>query len=91
MSERVDCRTLNRAAQAATLACLCSRFDGSVPSEATPLSELCLDSLELIEILFELERCSGLSLSNAELDELSNVGDLMRCFGISQREQGGER
>lgn len=44
------------------------------------LKELNLDSLDLIESLFELEQHYGKTLSNAELASLATVGDLIKIF-----------
>jgi acyl carrier protein len=47
---------------------------------STPLADLGLDSLELIEAVFELEQQQGRSLSNAELAALITVDDFARLF-----------
>ena len=47
---------------------------------STPLADLGLDSLELIEAVFELEQQQGRSLSNAELAALITVDDFARLL-----------
>ncbi|HDZ09967.1 phosphopantetheine-binding protein [Pseudohongiella sp.] len=46
----------------------------------TPLSELGLDSLKLIEIVYELETFYQLDVDEEKLAELTNVGDLIELF-----------
>ncbi len=82
---------LSQATQSELRSYLRGQFRGSLPDEATLLSELDLESLELIEILFELEQRSGRILTNAEYAALSSVGELMGCFGISMCECEGEK
>lgn len=78
MSLQVDA---NRASY--ILHCLSVNFEGVPLNAKTALSELNLDSLELIESLFELENHYGKTLSNAELASLTTVGDLARAFDLS--------
>jgi len=54
--------------------------DGVAFDRKTALSELNLNSLDLIEGLFELENCYGKVLSNAELASLVTVEDLIKVF-----------
>ncbi len=56
------------------------RFQHGLPDDSTALRELCLDSLELVEVLFDLEQHTGRTLSNLELSSLVTLGDLIRFF-----------
>ncbi|MFT7470328.1 MAG: acyl carrier protein [Kiritimatiellia bacterium] len=60
--------------------CLGKYCDGLSFDRKTELSELNLDSLDVIESLFELENCYGKTLSNAELASLVTVEDLVKAF-----------
>jgi len=60
--------------------CLSKHCDGVSFDRKTALSELDLDSLDLIESLFELENYYGKTLSNAELASLATVEDLVKVF-----------
>ncbi len=60
--------------------CLRKHCDGVAFDRKTALSELNLNSLDLIEGLFELENCYGKVLSNAELASLVTVEDLIKVF-----------
>lgn len=64
--------------------CLSKYCGGEVLSRGLALNELRLDSLDLIESLFELENYYGKSLSNAELASLVTVGDLVSAFEPAQ-------
>lgn len=46
----------------------------------TPLAELGLDSLRLIEIIYELETFYQLDVDEERLAELGRVGDLIELF-----------
>lgn len=48
--------------------------------ESKLLSELELDSLQLLECLFELEQRCGRTLTNRELAALTTVADLIEVF-----------
>ena len=65
---------------------LSMRFQGELPDEATALNDLHLDSLDLVETLFELEQHTGRTLSNLELSSLSTLGDLIRFFSPPARQ-----
>jgi acyl carrier protein len=60
--------------------CLGKHCEVATLDRKTVLSELDLDSLDLIESLFELENCYGKTLSNAELASLETVEDLVKIF-----------
>lgn len=60
--------------------CLHTHCDGRTLELETDLSELDLDSLELMESLFELENLYGKTLSNAELAALTTVEDIVKVF-----------
>lgn len=60
--------------------CLSKHGGETIFDQKTPLRELNLDSLDLIESLFELEQHYGKTLSNAELMALATVGDLIKAF-----------
>jgi acyl carrier protein len=60
--------------------CLRQYCEGVKLDRKTVLSELNLDSLDLIEGLFELENYYGKTLSNTELASLTTVGDLEKAF-----------
>lgn len=66
----------------ALLACIREYLGGEAPCAHTQLSDLPLDSLDLLELLFELEQHSGRTLGNRDLAALGTVGDVMRYFGI---------
>jgi len=59
---------------------LSERFHGELPARTAELSDLHLDSLDLVETLFELEQHTGRTLSNLELSSLSTLGDLIQFF-----------
>tara|TARA_B110000858_G_scaffold196515_1_gene255518 strand:+ start:24978 stop:25187 length:210 start_codon:yes stop_codon:yes gene_type:complete len=60
--------------------CLRAHCDGRTFELETALSELDLDSLELMESLFELENLYGKTLSNAEIAALTTVEDIVKAF-----------
>jgi len=60
--------------------CLGKHCDGLTFDRETCLSELNLDSLDLIESLFELENTYGITLTNSELASLVTVEDLVKVF-----------
>lgn len=45
-----------------------------------PLAELELDSLSILEVIYELEEYFGLELSEQQLQELTTINDLLRFF-----------
>ncbi|PCI75080.1 MAG: hypothetical protein COB20_13640 [SAR86 cluster bacterium] len=71
---------LNEQPATYVMQCLRRHCDGATVDRKTALSELNLDSLDLIESLFELENCYGKTLSNAELASLATVEDLVKAF-----------
>lgn len=75
MSSRVDEYPATNVMQ-----CLREHCDGAIFDQKTALSDLNLDSLDLIESLFELENCYEKTLSNAELASLATVEDLVKAF-----------
>lgn len=50
-------------------------------SDGTSLAELVQDSMERVEVLFELERLAGVRLSEQDVLELETVGDLVKALG----------
>lgn len=60
--------------------CLCRQCDSRHFGLETALSELDLDSLKLMESLFELENLYGKALSNSELAALKTVEDIVKAF-----------
>ena len=68
---------------ASVMQCLREHCDGAIFDRETTLSELNLDSLDLLESLFELETHYGKTLSNAELASLVTVEDLVKVFASS--------
>ena len=46
-----------------------------------PLAELELDSLSILEVIYELEEYFGFELSEPQLQELTTINDLIRFFG----------
>ena len=60
--------------------CLHKYGDEAIFDRKTALSELNLDSLDLIESLFELENHFGKTLSNEELASLATVEDIIKVF-----------
>lgn len=71
---------IHRTENASVWKCLRKHCDVQIGDESTLLSELHLDSLELIECLFELEQECGIALNNAELASLITVEDLLEVF-----------
>lgn len=65
---------------ASVMQCLRKHCDGLSLDRKTVLRELDLDSLDLLESLFELENSYGKTLSNAELASLVTVEDLVKIF-----------
>lgn len=63
--------------------CLRRHCNLQISDESMLLSELQLDSLELIECIFELEQECGKALNNAELAALTTVADLFKAFNSS--------
>lgn len=61
--------------------------DGSITPE-TPLTDLGLDSLDLIEAGLELEALVGRDLPEGALRAVATVGDLARCFGSPATQAG---
>jgi acyl carrier protein len=61
--------------------------DGSI-TPATLLTDLGLDSLDLIEAGLELEALVGRDLPEDALREARTVGDLARCFGAADVGRG---
>lgn len=45
-----------------------------------PLAELELDSLSILEVIYELEEYFGFELSEPQLQELTTINDLIRFF-----------
>jgi len=66
--------------------CLRKHCRGTVPDANTSLSELNLDSLDLIEGIYELENHYGTTLSNAELAKLTTVADLLGAFSTPTKQ-----
>lgn len=60
--------------------CLREHYAGDNLARESLLSDLNLDSLDLIEGLFELENCYGKTLSNTEIAALATVDDLVMAF-----------
>ncbi len=75
MSARVDEGPVTQLIQS-----LCKYNDGDNFSREMPLSDLNLDSLDLIESLFELENFYEKTLSHTELASLVTVEDLAKVF-----------
>lgn len=63
--------------------CLRRHCNLQIGDESRLLSDLRLDSLELIECVFELEQECGKTLNNAELAALLTVEDLLQAFSLS--------
>lgn len=45
-----------------------------------PLAEMELDSLSILEVIYESEEYFGFQLSEAELREMTTIDDLVRAF-----------
>lgn len=56
-----------------------------VITEDTPITELGLDSLALIEVLYELEETFGVTVDADLLSALNSVGDLVQAIASRQR------
>lgn len=56
----------------------------------TPLTELGLDSLQLVEIVYELETFYQLDVDEERLAELEMVGDLVQLFVSAPVAAGGD-
>lgn len=48
-----------------------------------PLAEMELDSLSILEVIYETEEYFGFQLSEVELRELTTIDDLIRAFDRS--------
>jgi len=65
--------------------CLQKYYGEEIPPSSTLISELCLDSLDLIETLFELEQIHDKTLTNFEIASLCTIEDLVRLFAVPHR------
>lgn len=65
--------------------CLQKYYREEIPPSSTPISELHLDSLDLIETLFELEQIHDKTLTNFEIASLCTIEDLVRLFAVPHR------
>jgi acyl carrier protein len=54
-----------------------------------PLAELGLDSLKVIEIVYQLETFFQLDVDEERLSQLENVGDLVELFSSALTTTGG--
>ena len=52
----------------------------------TPLAELKLDSLKLVEVIYELEMCYSIETDEELLAQLATVGDLVAMIEAALRE-----
>lgn len=59
------------------------RYFKNVPDDLTPATrlreDLGADSLDLLQILFDLEQELGVSIPDTEAAEIETVGDAVRC------------
>mgnify|MGYP002630228493 CR=1 FL=1 len=64
----------------------CEDMDlGVVVDTSTPLQQLELDSLALMELMFELEEALGITLGLDELNGNTTVGDLVTAINRARR------
>lgn len=59
---------------------LVEKFGGGVGSD-TQLNDLAEDSLSKVELLFEIEKISGLKLPTEYLLDAETVGDILKLIG----------
>jgi acyl carrier protein len=59
------------------------RYFKNAPADLTPVmrlrEDLGADSLDLLQILFDIEQELGVSIPDAEAAEIETVGDAVRC------------
>ena len=77
----------SNSSRASVVRCLQKYYREDIPHSSTPISELRLDSLDLIEALFELEQIHDRTLSNLEIASLSTIEDLVRVFATPMGDQ----
>jgi len=54
------------------------RETGQEVTEFTPIESLDVDSLELLDLLMEIERETGIAVPDARIAELQTVGDIVK-------------
>ena len=59
---------------------LSSRVDVSKLTETDPLTSLGLDSLDLVEIMLEIEEAVGVEFDGEEIAKLKTLGDVLKAI-----------
>ena len=59
---------------------LSSRVDVSKLNETDPLTSLGLDSLDLVEIMLEIEEAVGVEFDGEEIAKLKSLGDVLKAI-----------
>lgn len=59
---------------------LSSRVDVSKLTETDPLTSLGLDSLDLVEIMLEIEEAVGVEFEGEEIAKLKTLGDVLKAI-----------
>ncbi len=59
---------------------LSSRVDVSKLTETDPLTSLGLDSLDLVEIMLEIEEAVGVEFKGEEIAKLKTLGDVLKAI-----------
>ena len=52
----------------------------------TPISELGIDSLDFIEVVFEIETIFGIEIPDEKLSDLRNIEDFLQCIETKEKE-----
>ena len=52
----------------------------------TPIKVLDIDSLDFVELIFDIESHFGIEIPNEVLGELATVGDFVQCIALSKEE-----
>jgi acyl carrier protein len=61
-------------------------LDISTIKPDSKLSDLGVDSLGLVQMIFEIEESLGITLSDKDLENLKTVDDIMNLFKKNQKE-----
>ncbi len=59
---------------------LAKRVDISNLKEEDSLSDLGLDSLDLVEVMLEIEEALGIEFDSSEIGEVSSLGDVLKLI-----------
>jgi acyl carrier protein len=59
---------------------LAKRVDISSLKEEDSLSDLGLDSLDLVEVMLEIEEALGIEFDSSEIGEVASLGDVLKLI-----------